>query len=57
MGKPTRGLPIYMERTMRRKLIVLSFDALQSNDADVLKRLPYCSELFKGAAIVRSVLI
>ena len=40
---------------MQRKLIVLSFDALQSNDVDVLERLPYCSELFKGAAIVRSV--
>lgn len=40
---------------MQRKLIVLSFDALQSNDVDVLARLPYCSELFGRAAIVKSV--
>jgi predicted AlkP superfamily pyrophosphatase or phosphodiesterase len=40
---------------MPNKLIVLSFDALQSNDVDVLARLPYCSEAFKRASIVKSV--
>jgi predicted AlkP superfamily pyrophosphatase or phosphodiesterase len=40
---------------MKKRLIVLSFDALQSNDVEILERLPYCAELFKSAAIVRSV--
>ncbi len=40
---------------MKRKLIVLSFDALQSNDLATLERLPYCSALFRDAAIVQSV--
>ena len=40
---------------MPNRLIVLSYDALQSNDVDVLARLPYCSEAFRRASIVKSV--
>jgi predicted AlkP superfamily pyrophosphatase or phosphodiesterase len=40
---------------MPNKLVVLSFDALQTNDLDLLSRLPYFSEILKKAAVVRNI--
>ncbi len=40
---------------MANKLVVLSYDALQTNDLNLLARLPYFSEILKKAAVVRNV--
>ena len=40
---------------MAKKLVVLSFDALQTNDLALLSTLPYFSALLKRAAVVRNV--
>ena len=40
---------------MRNKLIVLSFDALESVDLDTFARLPYLGEVMRRASVVRSV--
>lgn len=40
---------------MAKKLIVLSLDALQTGDLDLLFQLPYCSQLAEKCAIVKNV--
>lgn len=40
---------------MNKKLIVLSFDALQTNDLEQLKHQPYFSKILKNAAIVKNI--
>lgn len=40
---------------MANKLVVLSFDALQTNDLDLLSRLPYFSQILKKAAVIKNI--
>lgn len=40
---------------MANKLVVLSFDALQTNDLELLSRLPYFSQILKRAAVVNNI--
>ena len=40
---------------MKHKLIVISLDALQTGDLDLLETLPYASKWLKHAAIARNV--
>ena len=40
---------------MPGKLIVLSYDALQANDLDKLKTMPYFSQIWERAAVVRNI--
>ncbi|MBS7526939.1 alkaline phosphatase family protein [Fusibacter paucivorans] len=40
---------------MPNKLIVLSFDALQTGDLDLLSKQPHFSEIFKHAAVVKDL--
>ncbi|WMJ84410.1 alkaline phosphatase family protein [Oscillospiraceae bacterium LTW-04] len=40
---------------MANKLVVLSFDALQTNDLEQLSRLPYFSQILKKASVVNHI--
>ena len=40
---------------MSKKLVVLSYDALQSDDLKFLSKLPYFSQILKSAAVVQNI--
>lgn len=40
---------------MKRKLVVLSFDALQTGDVELLSKMPYFSKIMKRAAFVSDI--